>query len=43
MQPFQVRGEHPAADVVRASRRRAQKRSAARIARKLDDLLWRLL
>ena len=43
MQPFQVTGEHPAVDAVRASRRRYQKRPTTRIARKLDDLLWRLL
>ena len=42
-QPFQVTGEHPAADAARASRRRAQKRPATWIARNLDDLLWRLL
>jgi hypothetical protein len=42
-QPFQIIGEHPAADLVRASRRRVQKRPTIWIARKLDDLLWRLV
>jgi len=34
--------EHPAADAVRASRRRAQRSLTTRFARKPDDLLWRL-
>ncbi len=42
-QPFEITGEHSAADAARKARRKAAKRSATRLARKLDDLLWRLV
>ncbi|MGI8450556.1 MAG: hypothetical protein ACR2MP_25945 [Streptosporangiaceae bacterium] len=43
MNQFGVTGEHPAADAARAVRRTAARRPVTRLARKLDDLLWRLL
>jgi hypothetical protein len=42
-QPFDITGEHPAADAARAARRVAARRPATRLIRKLDDYLWRLL
>ncbi len=41
--PFDITGEHSAADAARAARCAAARRPATRLARKLDDLLWRLL
>lgn len=41
--PFDITGEHPAADAARAARRAAARHPATRLARKLDDLFWRLL
>jgi molybdopterin-synthase adenylyltransferase len=42
-QPFEITGQHGAAVTARAARQSANKRLTTRFARKLDDLLWRLL
>jgi molybdopterin/thiamine biosynthesis adenylyltransferase len=42
-QPFEVTGQHGAADTARAARRIVHRRPTIRLASGLDDLLWRLL
>jgi hypothetical protein len=42
-QPFEITGQHRAAETAHAARRRVQNRLTTRLARALDDLLWWLL
>jgi hypothetical protein len=43
MHPFAITGEHSAATAARAERHAAARRPSTGLARKLDDLLWRLV
>ena len=43
MHPLDITGDHPVADAARAARHTAARHPATRLARKLDDLLWRFL
>jgi molybdopterin-synthase adenylyltransferase len=42
-QPFQITGDHRAAQVVVEARRRTADRLATKLARRIDDVLWRLI
>lgn len=42
-QPYTVTGTHPAADSATSARRRTARRPAVRLARRLDDMMWRLI